>query len=220
MPHVRSVIHRAFLAPTSPSRPLLLTSTDIRTPKARQIAEESAVELAWWIAPTQEQFRISGRAYILPAPNFAGGTAQVATLQVAHDLHAGERVPIDTVVKKLKDEFRKAKLGEEGFDWDAKRVEMFDGMSGHMKASWVRPVPGTLLEGGYDTGKAWPESLPRLGDAQGDELKQVQEALKNFALVVIDPMKVDYVELGVVPNRRTHFFKDKEGVWEEEPVVP
>lgn len=212
MPRVRSVIHRDFLSPLSPSCPLLLTTTDIRTPKGRQIAHNSAVEIAWWIAPTQEQFRIAGHAYILPAPasDFAADT----------DYRPIGIMSIESRAQVLSKAFPKAELGGVEFDWEAKRVELFDGMSGHMKASWLRPIPGTPLEGGYDASKAWPESLPKLGEASSEEEeKQLQDALKNFALVVIDPAEVDYVELGVVPNRRTHFLR-KEGSWEEKAVVP
>lgn len=212
VPRVRSVIHRAFLSPLSPSCPLLLTTTDIRTPKARQISQSPTVEIAWWIAPTQEQFRIAGRAYILPAPasDFGADT----------DYRPIEVMSIESRAQVLSKAFPRTELGGLGFDWEAKRVELFDDMSGHMKASWLRPIPGTPLEGGYEASKTWPESLPKLGEASSEEEeKHLQDALKNFALVVIYPAEVDYVELGVVPNRRTHFLRN-EGSWEERAVVP
>lgn len=73
-----------------------------------------------------------------------------------------------------------------------------------MRASWCRPVPGTPLKGGYDDALEWPESVPALGDAKNEEEKKnVEEALKNFALVVIEPFEVDFVELGTRPEKRT-----------------
>lgn len=49
-------------------------------------------------------------------------------------------------------------------------------------------------------------------------------ALRNFALVLIEPLEIDYVELAAVPNRRTHFWREKaeeRGLpWIEEAVVP
>ncbi len=52
-PCVRSLIHRAFLVPSSrPAFPVLVASTDIRTPKVHQIAHADTVELAWWINAT------------------------------------------------------------------------------------------------------------------------------------------------------------------------
>ncbi|KAH9982312.1 pyridoxamine 5'-phosphate oxidase-domain-containing protein [Lactifluus volemus] len=73
-PHVRSHIHRAFLVPSSnPGVPLLITSTDVRTPKFQQMTHTSTVELAWWIDATSDQFRISGLAHLFPAPEHAPG---------------------------------------------------------------------------------------------------------------------------------------------------
>ena len=111
-------------------------------------------------------------------------------------------------------------LKKEGIDWEAKRIQIFDSMSGHMKASWCRPPPGSRLEGGYEEANKWPQKLPNLGNAESEEDKRNLEiALGNFALVVIDPSEVDFVELGVVPNQRTKFTKHGEN-WAEEIVVP
>lgn len=204
------------------ARPLLLTSTDARTPKVRQLAQNARVEIAWWIPGIQEQFRIAGRAYVLPSPEFGTDTVVPPVGEVL----AGEKAQMELGVRKLEGDFPGAELGGEGFDWEGKRVEVFDTMSGHMKASWVRPVPGTPLPGGYAAAKEWPESLPKLSEVEegdgGEESKRLlKDALKNFALVVIDPMEVDYVELGVMPNQRTNFRLDKSnGEWVEEIVVP
>jgi hypothetical protein len=93
-------------------------------------------------------------------------------------------------------------------------------MSGYMKASWCRPSPGTKLEGGYEEAKKWPQDLPKLGEAETEEDKQnLETALGNFALVLIDPFEVDFVELGVIPNQRTVFARHGED-WVEEIVVP
>ncbi len=43
-----------------------------------------------------------------------------------------------------------------------------------------------------------------------------ETALSHFALVVIDPTDIDYVELGPLPNRRTRFWKNEKGSWSEE----
>ncbi|GMK59436.1 hypothetical protein CspeluHIS016_0800420 [Cutaneotrichosporon spelunceum] len=60
-PRVRSVVHRGF----SPSG-LLLSTTDLRMPKATQLGAEPRTEIAW-LLPTLVQFRVTGRAYIVPA---------------------------------------------------------------------------------------------------------------------------------------------------------
>ena len=111
-------------------------------------------------------------------------------------------------------------LKKDGIDWESKRSQVFDSMSGHMKASWCRPTPGSKLEGGYEEAKKWPQKLPRLGEAETEEdKKNLEIALGNFALVLIDPFEVDFVELGVNPNQRTKFTRDGEN-WVEEIVVP
>lgn len=198
IPRVRSCIHREFLgAKASPSLPLLLTTTDIRTPKCAQMLSNPDVEGAFWVEGTQEQYRITGKTSIIPTP--------------AHPYHAQfdpSRGPALTALKN------------EGIDWEKKRTESFDSMSGHMKASWCRPVPGSKLDGGYEEAKKWPVKLPKLGEAENEEDKRnLEKALGNFALLVIDPVEVDFVELGVVPNQRTNFTREGEE-WVEQIVVP
>lgn len=199
-----------------PALPLLFTTTDIRLPKASQLAHNSRLELAWWIPGVQEQFRISGRAYILPSSQFfddtdllQGGTAPLPKTESNRIVQAA---------KELRDAFSKARLVPDGFDWEAKRVEVFESMSAHMRASWVRPVPGTPITK-YEDAKAWPETVPKYEEAKENEILIVKEALKNFALVVIDPFAVDHVELGVVPNQRTVYTRSEDG-WAEQVVVP
>lgn len=198
IPRVRSCILREFLgAKASPSLPLLLSTTDIRTPKCTQILSNPDVEGVLWIEKTQEQYRFTGKTSIIPTP--------------AHPYHAQfdpSRGPALTALKN------------EGIDWEKKRTESFDTMSGHMKASWCRPVPGSKLDGGYEEGKKWPEKLPKLGEAENEEdKKNLEKALGNFALLVIDPVEVDYVELGVIPNQRTNLTREGEK-WVEQIVVP
>lgn len=97
---------------------------------------------------------------------------------------------------------------------------MFNSLSEHMKATWCRPVPGSRLDD-YELAKSWPEKLeePQAGD--DERTRQVwTTALQNFALLVIDPTEVDYLELGVVPDRRTRFWHTNGGSWDSELLVP
>lgn len=195
---VRSHIHREFLsAKATPALPLILTTTDIRTPKNTQILPDPNVETVFWVEDMQEQYRITGRASIIPTP--------------AHPFYSSFDPSYGPALTALK---------KEEIDWEAKRKESFNSLSGHMKASWCRPVPGTKLEGGYEEAKKWPEKLPKLGEAETEQdKKNLEEALGNFALLVIDATAVDYVELGVVPNQRTKFVREGDQ-WVEEIVVP
>lgn len=103
-----------------------------------------------------------------------------------------------------------------GYDWAAERRRAFDGVSGRIRASWCRPVPGSVLQ----PGTTWPETLPPLGEGGTEvEREQVQTAFENFALLVVCPLAVDLVELKPVPNVRTRYAVSQ-GVWEETPLVP
>ncbi|KAJ7201397.1 hypothetical protein GGX14DRAFT_371377 [Mycena pura] len=195
IPHVRSLIFRSFVSPTDdPSHPLLLATTDVRSPKTAQLIANPHVQVVWWIEGVQEQYRIAGRAHIVPAPKHS------LYRQFMHNIS----------------QFSEGNL----FDWDAKRIEVFKSMSAFMKASWCRPVPGSRLEGGQEEAKKWPVTLedPKEGDEEGKRLWEM--SLRNFALVVIEPQDIDYVELEPIPNRRTRFWRTAGGIWNEEELVP
>ncbi|PPQ95801.1 hypothetical protein CVT26_015942 [Gymnopilus dilepis] len=214
VPRARSQVFRHFLtAPNTPTHPLLISSTDSRTPKVTQLTANPKSEIVWWIEGTQQQFRLLADVYLVPSPN-------------QKELHgeflrklqgAGE----ETGVYHFKLE------GES--EWEARRVELFRSMSPHMKASWCRPTPGSPLKGGPDEAKQWPTRVDEpdeetMSKEEYEEAKKNWEmALGNFMLFVVDPVEVDFVDLAVKPNRRFLFKKRKEGegwVWDEEEVVP
>ena len=189
--------------------PLLLSTTDIRTPKVAQLTANSTAELAWWIEGTQQQYRITANIYLVPGPEHS---------LHSHFEHALSRSQDGTGLALFKDE-----------DWESQRLQMFRSMSAYMKASWCRPVPGSQLKGGQEEAKKWPERIEDPSahedfpdDKYNENLRNWKKALANFALVVIDPIEVDFLELGVVPNRRMRFFKTprKHGLWDDEELVP
>ncbi|KIM47427.1 hypothetical protein M413DRAFT_439096 [Hebeloma cylindrosporum] len=210
IPRVRSHIFRAFLdSPVNPALPLLLSSTDIRTPKVKQLTAKPQAEVVWWIEGTKQQFRIIANIHIVPTP--------------AHPLHSN-----------FKQNLCNAEPGSalslfKNDDWEAKRIDMFKSMSANMKATWCRPLPGSRLEGGQEEAKRWPARVeePKLGlpREEYDEAKRNWDtALGNFALVIIDPVEIDFVDLSSPPDRRTLFTKKKgvneNDVWAEEELVP
>ncbi|EIW87266.1 hypothetical protein CONPUDRAFT_79395, partial [Coniophora puteana RWD-64-598 SS2] len=195
-PRVRSHVLRDTLAPSSPphsAHPILVSTTDVRTPKVTQLAQSNRVEAVFWAANTNEQYRIRGRAHVFPHRSLGGA------------LHEKSSVF--------------AQLKAEGFDWEAKRKEVFDALKPDMRASWARPTPGSPLLNLEDAEK-WPRELPTLEDAQDEETRaRVKEAYANYALLIIEPEQVDFCELGVVPNQRTIFTRTEEG-WDAQRVVP
>ncbi|KAG7451814.1 uncharacterized protein BT62DRAFT_925995 [Guyanagaster necrorhizus] len=204
IPYVRCLIFRGFIIPTTnPELPMLLFTTDSRTPKTSQIISNPHVQLAWWIEGTKEQYRVAGLATIIPAPT------NDLYKHFLHSTHANGTM---------------AMLYKESFDWEAKRQEVYRSMSPYMKASWCRPTPGTPLVGGEEEAKKWPVKLEEPnadGEWSSEENKHLWEtALSHFALLVVDPTDVDYVELGPVPNRRTKFWKDDKDSWNDEALVP
>lgn len=160
------------------------------------------IEIAWWMAGSQDQFRISGTARIVPHSSHPSYTPRLG-----EDLNSEGLTLLDG----------------DRIDWDQKRQEVFNSMSSHMRASWCRPPPGSVISS-YEEAKRWPSTVPKLGEATTKEDEENQTvAFKNFALVLVDPIEVDWVQLSVVPNQRTRFRTPAEGGdrdWLEEILVP
>lgn len=146
----------------------LVVTTDARSPKARQLAAQPKIELAWWMAATQHQFRILGNAYILPSAAFP-----------RHDSTEPKSGATSTAEPgKISFPFPEKELGPyDGFSWEDERIRQFRKMSPELRASFYRPVPGTDLADSNVKMEDLPETLPEgVQEAEGDEQKkQVQE---------------------------------------------
>lgn len=205
IPRVRSQVFRTFFdPPTNPGFPLLLSSTDIRTPKVHQLNQDPVAEVVWWIDHAKLQFRIQSSIYVLPGPDHPLS---------AHFMNILANAGPETSLSQFKQN-----------DWEQTRQTIFKSMSPHMKASWCRPTPGTILTGGEAEAGKWPKRLDDPDDAEDyEEAKRLWDwALSNFALVIVDPVEVDYVDLASVPNKRALFTKRKgnPGVWDEQALIP
>lgn len=216
IPHVRSQVHRGFIIPkNAPHVPLLISSSDVRAPKVVQMLSNSTVELCWWMEGSQDQFRIQAKASVIPPPDHSFNTM----------------VPQGTAVSALNESGEQDEDGsgdgrgvDGKFDWEKKRQEVFEAMKPAMKASWCAPVaPGSPIPS-YDEPSKWPREVPNRDDLKTDEdKKNYAFALSNFAMVIFEPTKIDWVQLGEQPNRRTLFTRkeDAEGVrWEEQIAAP
>ncbi|SCZ98270.1 BZ3500_MvSof-1268-A1-R1_Chr3-2g06262 [Microbotryum saponariae] len=168
-------------------------------PKALALEANPTTSLAWWHLPTMTQFRIRSQAYLIKPPS--QGTHTPA--EILDRLSPGD-----------------------DFDWEQERIRIFHKMSPELRASFVRPVPGSKLGDKGET-EEWPKELPASEEeAKGEKEKaQIKEALDHFALIIMEPYDVDVCDLGAQPNTRVHFFR-KKGVgwqgaeWKEEDVVP
>lgn len=197
-PHVRSIGHRGFLEPDgSPNLPLLLSATDVRTPKVGQFLANPKVEIVWWLPGSMEQFRLSGVVRVVPPPDAA---------------------PLSDSVTKVPSAALDA-LDVQGFDWEKKRVEVYDTQPAFLRAGFARPPPGNIIEN-YEAGKSWPGLVPRRVEAQSEEEEHAYDrGLHNFALVFFEPLEVDWMQLKEKPNRRTKFIR-KDEEWAEYVTVP
>ncbi|EKM61832.1 uncharacterized protein PHACADRAFT_248698 [Phanerochaete carnosa HHB-10118-sp] len=217
IPHVRTQVHRSFLIPKStPQLPLLVTSSDVRAPKIVQMLSNATVELCWWMEGSNDQFRIQAKAFVVSPPDHA-------LRSVSPQLFAAQA--LDEAGEEREDgENMRAPDGK--YDWERKRREVFEAMKPQMKASWCAPLtPGSPMAS-YDvpTKEHWPTEVPNFEDLKTHEdRKNYGLTLSNFAMIVFEPARVDWVQLGESPNRRTLFTRKDfaDGFeWEEQIVVP
>jgi pyridoxamine 5'-phosphate oxidase len=132
-PKVRYVVHRSLSATSN----LLLTSTDHRMKKYDELKANPKVEVAFWMEKTGVQFRISGKAAVLPNKE-----------ENKEDLEA-----------ILKDTLEAEGEEKEAGWWMKKRDEEFEKMSGHLRATFARPTPGTPLSEVEKKPEDWPETI-------------------------------------------------------------
>ncbi|KAH9468244.1 hypothetical protein Pst134EA_033419 [Puccinia striiformis f. sp. tritici] len=228
-PESRTVVHRGFVnekrrhghheahAPEGDhedhSNENLLICTDVRSPKIDQLLASTRApatrspdavpptqsgplaSICWWFSPTGEQYRIQARAYVVSAQS---GGERVAGLTAEQADRLKPRREID-------------------FGWEAERIRVYEKLSWELKASFVgRSAPGSkLIEGDGSEKPTDPEKRLESGD---HELRET--ALKNFALIVLEPVSVDLVRLNTEPHQRFLWKKTVSGEWEESELVP
>ena len=167
---------------------------------------------------SQDQFRITGKAIVITSPDdalkdVASGNTGVSLARVALD-ESGEDDRKDGTDGRTLDKY----------DWEKKRKEVFETMDPVLKGTWCAPkVPGSKMAS-YDEPNAWPNKVANVDDLKTAEEKRNYElSLSNFALILIEPTEVDWVQLGEQPYRRTLFTrKDEAGgsFWAEDILVP
>lgn len=136
-----------------------------RAPKSQQLTKDPHFELAWWFAPSGDQFRITGRAYILGPPNHSTTSSFLS--------EHGKRLSPPGI------------QGE--FNWEDERRRIYEKISPPIRASFARPIPGTPLkeserkESGSGEGDYNPEEWPAELEMDGDKAL-IEKSYANFAL--------------------------------------
>lgn len=156
-------------------------TTDVRMQKFKHLKANPHCEACMWSAEPNVQFRISGQAFVLPHNA---------------DTDAKAKEELAAIVKK----FGQGKEATADF-WIEKREEMWKKQSGHLRASFARPTPGSKLSDSDSKPEDWPETIKAEGETEEDK-KVIAFAKSNFALVAIAPKDVELLELKVIPNRR------------------
>lgn len=139
-----------------------------RAPKSQQLSKESKFEIAWWFAPSGDQFRITGRAYVLGRPDHP-------TTKAFLEENGARLAPPS---------FESGQ--EKSFNWEDERKRIFEKISPPIRASFARPIPGTPLKASDRKGdndgkdyepKEWPKELK-----MDDDKELVEKSFSNFAL--------------------------------------
>jgi pyridoxamine 5'-phosphate oxidase len=106
--------------------------------KPAHLAAHPALELAWWFEQPNTQFRITGKGVTIPAPSVESK---------------------ESIEKKLKSIGAKSEE-ELGDWWEKERKRVWEGVSGHLRAGFARPPPGSKLEDADRKPEDWPETIP------------------------------------------------------------
>jgi len=194
IPHSRTVVHRGFVneqrsneskTGVEPfdsnfgSNACLITTTDIRAPKAQQIIQNyektgtAKGEVNWWMEGKNLQFRLAGTLFLVPQKNHSS-TKLFDLKSISPLLNKNSEVNSPT-----------------SFDWYKERTRIFEKLSPGLLASFARPTPGSKHpqegsgklkgkgpgEGSEDDGKddlesPWPLELPQPGKEETDDQKK------------------------------------------------
>lgn len=189
VPHSRTVVHRGFLNeqrsnesktgvepfdPNFTSNACLITTTDIRAPKAQHIIqnyEKSGIakgEINWWMESKNLQFRLSGTLTLVPRKDH--NSSRLFDLQ------------------KLSPTPAKDDVSQSSFDWYKERSRIFEKMSPGLLASFARPVPGTRHP------NAGHEKLEGEGPGEGSEESSKDDVQSPWAMELPQPGKEETEE--------------------------
>ncbi|KAI5453703.1 hypothetical protein NCC49_005522 [Naganishia albida] len=199
-PKVRYVVHRSL----TPASSILLFTSDTRMNKISHLESQPLAEGSFWIEETGVQFRVAGKAYVVPSDADSSALGKEKAGDVVRALRAqGDEASVDW--------------------WIAEREKSWgEGISGHLRATFARPTPGTPLNRVERKPDEWTETIKPTGETD-EQKKEIARAKANFTLVALAPETVEMLELKVVPNRRTVWTRrqgEGENGWDVQAVVP
>lgn len=223
-PSVRTVVYRGFAGqPRKEDEPtggnpianvessLVICSSDRLMLKATQVLEQqnrgdggNGFEVCWWHQGTQEQIRLSGRAWLYSSPTENDNVNRGFPGQRLIDQHIS--IPEDQ------------KHG--AWTWEGERLRQFAKHSPGLRGTFQNPHPATPLtdekQEKVKAGITLPGSLEEAKDQ--DEKEKVKAALARFCLVVLECEEVDYLKVDPPPERKQ--WKLVDGTWKEQNVSP
>lgn len=218
-PSVRTVVFRGFVGqPRKEDEPnggnpikdvtssLIVASSDRLMLKSEQILQQqqsngsgNGFEVCWWHQGTQEQIRLSGRAWLL-----TGNQDENASFPAA----------------RLRDLIEVPQDGD-SWTWEGERKRQFAKHSPGLRASFQNPHPASPLthekEQLVKAGITLPGSLEEAKDEE--EAGRIKEALKRFCLVILECQEVDYLRTEPFPPERKQW-KLQDGEWSTQEVSP
>jgi pyridoxamine 5'-phosphate oxidase len=188
-PRVRTMIHRGFLGtlpenrhnPLSDHNPdvyesdLFTFTTDARTAKAGELGGPrggAEVEQCFWVAETQNQWRVRGRCYLL----------------AEHDADEAPEVT-DLLMERMRQTPEWDR--KEGWSWKKEVQAHFGNLAPGMRGSFANPPPGVPLEQKSEGRKGVQVENQDVLNMGGE----AETARKNFRLGVVVPEVVERVDL-------------------------
>ena len=173
------------MSPVNESDVLLQTTIDLRAPGASKIrSTPDAASVHWWLPKSEARYRLKCTAYLLPHPSHPA-CAEFPVLQLGPNV-----------------------------DWETERLKAYDALPGALRALFCCPLWGKKHWTPEDA-QDWPTELPMRAEAKdGTEKEKVDEALMNFAVLLLEPSEVEVIEYKPVPKLRTKYVKDGDG-WTE-----
>jgi hypothetical protein len=114
--------------------------------KVSHLESQPLAEGSFWIEETGVQFRVAGKAYVVPSDADRSDAGKTKAGEVVRALRAqGEEANVDW--------------------WIAEREKSWsEGISGHLRATFARPTPGTPLDRVERKPEEWTETIKPKGE--------------------------------------------------------